>query len=78
MIPTFLARSFTIPLVVGIRSHREIKKELREAEKLQWFSQKEIIEFQWRHLEKLIKEAYTWVPYYRAKFDERGINLKQI
>lgn len=78
MIPPFLARNITIPLLRGIRSHREVYRELRKAEKIQWLSQKEIIELQWLHLEKLIHDAYTWVPYYKRKFDEHGINLKQI
>jgi len=78
MIPPLLARNLTIPIVDGLRSRRKVLKELREAEELQWLSQKEILDLQWTHLQKLIREAYQWVPYYKKKFDEYGVNLDQV
>ena len=78
MIPPFLARNLTIPLVDGLRSRRKVLKELRRAEELQWLSQSEILDRQWPHVENLIREAYLWVPYYKRKFDEYGVNLDQV
>ena len=78
MIPPFLARNLTIPLVDGLRTRRKVLKELRKAEELQWLSQSEILDREWPHLTNLIREAYQWVPYYKKKFDEYGVNLDQV
>ena len=78
MIPPFLARNLTIPLADGLRTRGRVLKELREAEKVQWLSRDEIINRQWSHLEKLIRDAYMWVPYYKRKFDKYGVNIAQI
>ncbi len=44
----------------------------------QWWSKEQLVEYQIRQLEKLLKHAYENVPYYRKVFDERGLKPKDI
>lgn len=44
----------------------------------QWWSREKLEEYQMRQLEKLLKHAYTHVPYYRNVFYERGLKPKDI
>lgn len=47
-------------------------------QKTQWYSQKQIQEYQNKNLRKIIKHAYKNIPYYRKIFDERGLKPKDI
>ena len=44
----------------------------------QWWSKKQLEEYQMRQLEKLLKHAYENVPYYRKIFDERGLKPEDV
>lgn len=78
MIFPFLARNLFIPIVDGLSTRGKVIQALKEAEELQWHSLEEIMERQWPKIQKLIHDAYLWVPYYRKTFDEHGISIKQI
>ena len=52
------------------KSFREWREFL---EKSQWWSKKEIQEYQLRKLYETIEYAYKNVPYYKKVFDDRGI-----
>lgn len=44
----------------------------------QWWSRKELEDYQMQELSKLLNHAYENVPYYRKVFDERGLKPKGI
>jgi len=44
----------------------------------QWWSRKQLEEYQMRQLEKLLNHVYENVPYYKKIFDERGLKPKDI
>jgi len=49
---------------------------LKEIRKTQWFPEEKLQEFQWMRLEKLLKNSYLNVPYYKNLFDDIGINAQ--
>ena len=51
---------------------------IRELETIQWLSKDKIEKIQFHKLEAILKQAYQNVLYYRKKFDELGINPKDI
>lgn len=44
----------------------------------QWWPERKLREFQWAELEKLLRHAFTHVPYYREKYAAAGIRLEEI
>jgi len=84
-----LAKSLSYPLLQGIRyAYGAIPVQIRHGktfrqmyaflQESQWWSRKELEEYQMQKLEKLLKHAYENVPYYRRVFDERGLKPKDI
>ena len=65
----FLLKSVPPEALYG-RTFREWRECL---EKSQWWSKKEIQEYQLRKLYETIEYAYKNVPYYKKVFDDRGI-----
>lgn len=51
---------------------------LRELEKNQWLTRRQIADLQWEALTLLLKHAYANVPYYRNLFDRLGIRISDI
>ncbi len=58
--------------------NRSFTRNLNFLEKSQWYSRDEALTFQWKELEKLLDVAFTKVPYYRKKFQEMGIQRRDI
>ena len=51
-----------------------VAEKLRFLEKSQYWTEKELIEYQNKKLQKLILHAYENVPYYKELFDENNID----
>jgi phenylacetate-CoA ligase len=60
--------------IIEMMEHTSINKKLVFLNKSQFFSKKQIEDYQNMRLRHLIKHAYTQVPYYRKLFD--SLNLK--
>lgn len=56
----------------------EVFRHLRQLEKTQWLSPKEIQRLQLRKLRALVKHAYENVPFYRGNFKQAGIKPEDI
>ena len=72
-----LLQNFAVSLY-GLQMRRlryggTFRKTLAWLEGSQWWSRDRIEAFQKEELQKLIKHAYSSVPYYRRIFDERGL-----
>lgn len=68
----YITESVILPisdLLVG----NQIKKQLAFLNESQWWSEEELIEFQNKKLQNLIKHAYINVPYYQEIMDESGL-----
>ena len=52
---------------------RPTSRLLREAKQRQWLSPDQLREFQWKELRALLKHAYEFSPWYRARFVELGM-----
>ncbi len=59
-----------IKLLPGIKTYWEIYTFLRKS---QWWSRKQLEEYQVQQLGRLVRHAYENVPYYKKVFDERGL-----
>ena len=52
---------------------RTYPRRRRFLEKSQWWSQDEILDFQWKETRALLEHAFHSVPYYREKYGKAGI-----
>jgi phenylacetate-CoA ligase len=57
---------------------RHIMARLAELNRIQWQSREELIAYQQDKLHRLLKYAYTFVPYYRRSFDQVGFQPDDI
>jgi len=62
-----------IPHSFRFGTFRKTRKLLKQS---QWWSKKELKEYQMRELRKLLHHAYKNVKYYRKMFDENGFKVK--
>lgn len=74
---TRLVAGLIFPLQERLKRHRTVAA-LRSMERSQWFSPQELLALQKRRLRRLIDRAYHQVPYYRALFDDNGIDPREI
>ena len=51
---------------------RHVMARLAELNRIQWLSREELLAYQQDKLHRLLKYAYTFVPYYRRSFEEVG------
>ena len=51
---------------------------LKFLEKAQWWDKDEILNYQWKSIEKLIKHSIINVPYYKDLFEKNSISIKNI
>ena len=54
------------------------KSYYKEVRKLEFASKKEIEEYQWLKLKQLLNHCYNTVPYYKNRWNKRGINIDKI
>jgi phenylacetate-CoA ligase len=47
-------------------------------EQSQWWSRDQLVEFQWQELTKLLRHAWTTVPYYQRKYAAAGLRFEDI
>jgi phenylacetate-CoA ligase len=73
----YLVRNCVFPLQEFVKGAPTYKR-LRELERTQWLSSKEIEELQFCELKKLLEFAYQYVPYYKNVFDEHGLSPNRI
>ena len=64
----------TIQLMTGER-FLQYAKEMNE---IQYWSKDQLEEFQWEKINHIITHAYKTVPFYKQKFDQYGIKVKDI
>jgi phenylacetate-CoA ligase len=57
---------------------RHVMARLAELNRIQWQSREELIAYQQDKLHRLLKYAYTFVPYYRRSFDQVGFQPDDI
>jgi phenylacetate-CoA ligase len=57
---------------------RHILARLAELNRIQWLSREELLAYQQDKLQRLLKSAYTFVPYYRRLFDQVGFRPDDI
>ena len=73
----YLIRNIIYPLH-GIVSGRPILRCAQALEKTQWLSRKELENFQWNKLRKILINAQRDVPYYRSLFKNHGVRAEKI
>jgi len=66
-----------IPLHNTVR-RRQYSRHRAFLEQSQWWPPERLREFQWRELQKLLRHAFTTVPYYRQKYSEAGISFDDV
>lgn len=66
------------PVLQYMHGRKGVFKALRQLEKTQWYSPREIRELQLVKLKSLIDYAYKRIPYYRKNFEERGLRPSDI
>jgi phenylacetate-CoA ligase len=57
---------------------QETRQHLRELEGTQWLSKPELEEWQLEKIQKLVKYAYEYVPYYQERYQREDIHPKDI
>lgn len=57
---------------------RRIMARLAELDQIQWLSREELLAYQQDKLHRLLKYAYTFIPYYRRSFDQVGFRPDDI
>jgi len=57
---------------------RQYFRHRRFLEKSQWWSRDELLDFQWKEVQSLLRHAFESVPYYQRKYREAGIRLADI
>jgi phenylacetate-CoA ligase len=57
---------------------RHIMARLAELNRIQWLSREEVLAYQQDKLYRLLKYAYTFIPYYRRSFDQIGLQPDDI
>lgn len=66
------------PVYNRLKYNKVFNKQLNFLMESQWWSKKQIEEYQTIQLQKLINHAYKNVPYYTKSFNDRGIKPKDI
>ncbi len=70
-------KKMIFPLYFYLNKDKRLQR-LKELEKNQWLSQDEIIAGQFKSFMKSLRYAYRYVPYYKKKYDELGIDIEDI
>ena len=73
----WLSKNIYLP-ISDIVTGQSIYKKLHFLEKSQWWSRKEIDEYQNEKLRKLIKHSVTSVPYYKDLFEKNNLSIEDI
>jgi phenylacetate-CoA ligase len=80
-LPDGLKSALTLPFRALPRSFylgREYRSVLASALSMEFKSESEILDFQWRRMESLLAHCYDTVPYYARTWRELGIHPKDI
>ena len=72
-----ILESVLIPGYYNLRGRRYPKYRAL-MERSQWWSREQVLDFQWRHLHRLLEHAFRSVPYYQKKYSAAGIELGDI
>jgi len=56
----------------------ETRRHLRELERTQWLSEDELQALQLAKIQRLVKHAYEYVPFYRERYQRAGIHPEDI
>lgn len=69
-----LLRTFTLPITLSRENAVSALKHWRVLEKSQYWSRRQLLDYQWQQLQPILKQAYDHVPYYRRVMDEHGLS----
>ena len=57
---------------------RKILERLKELNRTQWLSRDDLQKLQWKKIQRLVKYAYQYVPYYQRTFDSSGFRPEDL
>lgn len=75
---TKIYQKYFFPFYEEVLKKRKTLVFLKELDSNQWLSEEEILENQWKRLQRVLIHAYENVPYYRRVFNEQGLHPDHI